>query len=65
MVEFITAQQSEGSRRGDPRDAAVLLTCALFGVSLIDTAGIHGQPFADDAVRRMVRALWGGVEAPS
>jgi len=62
LVDFIAARQGGNSQRSDSRDAAVLLTCALFGTALIDTAGIHGAALADDAVRGMVRALWNGIE---
>ncbi len=64
LVDFIAARRGGNSQRSDSRDAAVLLTCALFGTALIDTAGIHGAALADDAVRGMVRALWNGIEVP-
>ena len=62
LVGFIDARRGAGSQRSSSRDAAVLLTCALFGVALIDTAGIHGNSLADDTVRGMVGALWNGIE---
>ncbi len=61
LVGFIDARP--GSGRADSRDAASLLTCALFGAALIDTTGIHGAPLADAAVRGMVRSLWEGIES--
>jgi AcrR family transcriptional regulator len=64
LVDFIAARRGGSSQRSDSRDAAVLLTCALFGTALIDTAGIHGAALADDTVRGMVRALWNGIEVP-
>ena len=62
LVDFIDAQQGAGSQRTGAHDAAVLLTCALFGAALIDTAGIHGDALPDDTVRGMVRSLWNGIE---
>ncbi len=62
LTDFIDGRRGAGSQRSDSRDAAVLLTCALFGVALIDTAGIHGAALADDTVRGMVRALWNGID---
>jgi AcrR family transcriptional regulator len=62
LVEFLDAQRED--RRPSPstsRDAASLMTAALFGVAFIDTAGIHGAPLGDDAVRRMVKALRDGI----
>ena len=61
LVYFIEARRGNGSS-ASPRDSAVLLTCALFGVALIDTAGIHGSPLPDEMVRGMARALWSGIE---
>ena len=76
LGDFIDTQRASSSpaapvsgqsgRRGSsthasPRDAASLLTAALFGVALIDTAGIHGEALADGVVRGMVRALWEGI----
>jgi len=76
LVSFIDAQRSPGrsadgsseidrAPREDSRAAATLLTSAMFGVALIDTAGIHGAPLPDPAIRGMVRALWQGIDPPS
>ena len=62
LVDFIDARQGSGSRSTGSHHAAVLLTCALFGAALIDTAGIHGDALPDDTVRGMVRSLWNGIE---
>lgn len=62
LVDFIAARRGDGSPAADSHDAAVLLTCALFGAALIDTAGIHGQAIAEQTVRGMVRSLWSGIE---
>lgn len=72
LVVFIDAQRVQpGSESGSPESredslgAATLLTSAMFGVALIDTAGIHGAPLPDAAIRSMVRALWAGIDAES
>lgn len=69
LVDFIDSRKGAGVRSSSSsaqstgsHDAAMLLTCALFGTALIDTAGIHGKALADDAVRGMVRSLWDGIE---
>ena len=65
LVRFLDAQRAPESKPTDARGAATLLTSALFGVALIDTAGIHGVPLSDDAIRSMVRALWDGIAGSS
>ncbi len=65
LVRFLDAQRAPDSKPADARGAATLLTSALFGVALIDTAGIHGAPLSDDAIRSMVRALWDGIAGSS
>ncbi len=65
LVRFLDAQRAPESKSTDARGAATLLTSALFGVALIDTAGIHGVPLSDDAIRSMVRALWDGIAGSS
>ena len=65
LIGFIDAQHGSSGTREDARGAATLLTSAMFGVALIDTAGIHGAPLGDDAIRSMVRALWKGIEGES
>ena len=69
LVRFLTAQHAsdaqDTAREEDARAAATLLTSSMFGVALIDTIGIHGAPMDDAAIRRMVRALWDGVESSS
>lgn len=61
LVRFLDAQRDSDARVVDSRGAATLLTSALFGVALIDTAGIHGAPLSDDVIRAMVTALWDGI----
>ena len=61
LERFLDAQHSPDSTPESARGGAALLTSALFGVALIDTAGIHGAPLGDDVIRSMVRALWVGI----
>ena len=61
LGRFLAAQHTSAAAGENIRGAATLLTSALFGVALIDTAGIHGAPLGDDAIRGMVKALWDGV----
>ena len=61
LVVFIDAQRSLDAPATDSRGAASLLASAMFGVALIDTIGIHGEPLSEEAVRAMVRALWDGI----
>jgi len=63
LTEFLEAQHQPTATREDARAAASLLTSSMFGVALIDTAGIHGAPLSDDAIRGMVRALWDGIDS--
>jgi AcrR family transcriptional regulator len=61
LVQFMDAGRQDRDAPSSSRDAASLLTAALFGMALIDTIGVHGAPLGDDAVLRMVTSLWHGI----
>jgi AcrR family transcriptional regulator len=56
LVDFLDLQPAP-----DSQAAATLLATSMFGVALIDTVGIHGEPMTEETIREMVRALWNGV----
>lgn len=61
IVEFLDAQREPDAPLHDSLGAATLLTTSMFGVALIDTIGIHGEPLSDEVIRAMVKALWDGI----